>query len=109
MSFIDEIFSETHEIDMKQKIVEELLNTEKNLDTKTELHKPLRWSCLDMIKEFIDKKQMPKSTEILSRFMNTSFKYLISSKREGRKEYIEALKSLSHLESENEKKELLMK
>lgn len=91
---IDELFTDGQDLDLRKEIIEQLLNNE-NLETKTELHKPLRWSCLDTIKDFIEQKQLSKSANILKKFVNKSYQLLISHKREGRKEYVEALKSLS--------------
>jgi response regulator of citrate/malate metabolism len=80
--------------DLRQKVVEKLINNE-DLESKTELNKPLRWSCLETIQNFIEKKDMSITANILKNFMNTSFTYLISNERKGRKEYIEALNALS--------------
>lgn len=102
MSMLAGLFENDNEMDMKQKIVEELLNTDNNLETKTQMNKPLKWSCLQTIDEFIESKKLPKSAGILGNFMKTSYKYLISSDRKGRLEYIEALKSLSNLENEQQ-------
>lgn len=94
----NQLFENTkEEIDVKKKIVEELLTNE-NLESKTELKAPLRWSCLDSIRDYVSKHNMPYSAIILEKFIQTSFKYLISNERKGRAEYIEALKALSNLE-----------
>lgn len=84
---------EKHELDIEQKIVEELLNSEKNLPTKTELEKPIKWSTLNTVAEFIKSKNLPISFGILDRFITTSFSFLISKDRKGRLEYIQALQS----------------
>jgi len=76
-----------------QKIVEELLNQE-NLDTKTELSKPMSWACLSLIQNYLKAKNLPKSAIILEDFIKFAFKYLISKDRKGRLEYLEALKGL---------------
>jgi hypothetical protein len=94
---LNDLFNTKEEVDVKRKIVEELFNNNENLSAKTELDQPLKWSCLDVIKEFIEKHNLPKSTEIMNRFINTSFVNLISKSRKGREEYIKALQSLSNL------------
>jgi len=94
---LNSLFESSEDIDMKRKIVEQLLNNE-NLASKTELSKPLRWSCLDTIREYVQKHQLPQANAILEKFIQTSFTYLISFERKGRTEYIEALKSLSQLD-----------
>lgn len=91
---LEQLMDNGQELDLRKQIIEELLN-EDNLETKTELDKPLRWSCLNSIDDFINSKQLPISSGILKKFIGMSYKLLISHKREGRKEYVEALKSLS--------------
>lgn len=97
---IENLFSDKSEIDVKQKIVEELLNN-KNLETKTELKSPLSWSCMTTLETFLESKNLKISASILNGFTSLSFKYLISKERKGRKEYIEALKTLSGMDKLN--------
>jgi hypothetical protein len=92
-----EIFSKKEIGDVKREIVLELLNSDNNLEEKTELGKPLKWSCLKAIQSFIEANDLPKSANILDSFINISFRYLISNSRKGRNEYIEALKSLGNM------------
>lgn len=93
---LNDLFDKNDDIDVKRKIVEHLLNNT-DLSSKTELNKPLRWSCLDSIRDFIDKHKMNYSRDILEKFIQTSFTYLISNERKGREEYIKALNALSNL------------
>lgn len=81
------------DINIEQKIVEELLN-QSNLDTKTELNKPMSWACLSLIQDYLKKKKMEKSSYVLEEFIKICFKYLISKDRKGRLEYLEALKGI---------------
>lgn len=92
--------SNKKELDIEQKIVEELLN-DKNLDTKTELEYPMKWSVLNVIADFLEFKQLKIPANTLRNFVNISFKYLISKNREGRKEYIQALQSVKEKQLEN--------
>lgn len=92
-SLTDLLGSSKKDVDIEQKIVEELLN-DKNLDTKTELTQPIKWVTLDSITDFLKGKNMIVSSGILNRFMNVAFKYLISKDRKGRLEYIQALQSI---------------
>lgn len=92
MSDVNSLFS-NDEMDVKQKIVQELISNN-NLEKKTELSNPLRWSCLTMIQEFILNHNLKQSSSILARFTETAFRYLISKERKGRVEYVEALKEL---------------
>jgi hypothetical protein len=95
MENLNQLFDKNEDIDIKRKIVEQLLSKE-NLESKTELLNPLRWSCLDSIRDFIDKHKMNYSKLILEKFIQTSFIYLISKERKGRDEYIRALNALSN-------------
>ena len=98
-------FDETSD---EQRIVHELLS-EENLDRKTELSQPLRWSILSQIENLCEKFGLHKSNSILNQFIQTSFRYLISKDRKGRLEYIEALKALKLLEKEKTQAFDLMK
>ena len=82
------------EVNVQQKIVQELLSVE-NLDRKTELDKPLKWSCLTTIEEFVKKYDLKFSANIINKFTDLSFRYLISKNRKGRSEYVEALKTFN--------------
>jgi len=96
-SDMNDLFDNKQEMDIKQKIVEELLINEKNLETKTELGQPIRWSCMSMIQDVLKEKKMKFSSELLEKFTKKAFTYLISKDRKGRAEYIEALKGLSQM------------
>ena len=96
-SEISNLFGNSEESDLKKKIVDTLINTE-NLEGKTQLNKPLKWSILKTIEEFLLSHNLPKSNAILKNWMETSFIYLISDNRKGRQEIIEALKSLTNVE-----------
>ena len=98
-------FDETSD---EHKIVEEILS-DVNLDKKTELSQPLRWSILFQIKLLCQNWNLNKSQDILDNFINTSFRYLISKDRKGRLEYIESLKALKSLEKEKVENYSLMK
>lgn len=89
------LFTDKAEMDMKQKIVEELLNNDKNLETKTELTQPVRWACMSMIKDVLKGKKLLFSSGLLNNFTKTAFTYLISKDRKGRLEYVDSLKSLT--------------
>jgi hypothetical protein len=92
---LSQLFSNTADEDLRKAVVEKLINND-DLESKTELIKPLRWSCLNSIEDFIKSHKLPISSTILQLFIKTSFKYLISNDRKGRIEYIEALKALSN-------------
>ena len=104
---LEEIFSSKTNSDVKREIVLELLDSENNLDEKTELGKPMKWSCLFSVKRYVEKLKLKQSTNILQIFINQSHRYLISKNRKGRKEYIEALNSLANLGEEDNKENSL--
>lgn len=91
------LFSDKREVDIKQKIVDELLNFENHLETKTELKQPIRWSVLTVLEKMLNDKALLTSTTVLRRFTELAFTYLISNDRKGRLEYVEALKSFSNI------------
>ena len=84
---------EGSELDIEQKIVQELLNNE-NLETKTELNKPMLWSALSAVKKLSIEKKLVKVVHIISEFESDTFKYLISLNRKGRLEYLQALQGI---------------
>jgi hypothetical protein len=97
-SEIEKIFNDSAKFDAQQEIISRLLD-DTNLETKTELDKPLRFSCLSIIQETLKDNTLNKSSLILEHFLKFSFKYLISHDRKGRKEYIEALQMLNQVNS----------
>lgn len=97
MSEIAGLFEESREVDVKRQIVSELLSDE-NLDRKTELTIPLRWSCLKMIADTLERNELKRSALLLNNFITTSMKYLVSKGRKGRTEYIEALRALGAMD-----------
>lgn len=99
-SEIDNLFLNSKRYDAQKEIIERLLD-DKNLETKTELDNPLRFSCLTMIENILEKHQLINSATILKNFTTVSFKYLISKNRKGRIEYIEALQMLNQINQLN--------
>jgi hypothetical protein len=90
-----ELFNQGKEFDVKRQIVGKLLDST-DLETKTELDKPLRWAGLATVQNFIENNNLPKTAKLLSFFMQNAYLMLISKCRKGRSEYIEALKALSN-------------
>lgn len=89
---LDSLFSSSPSVE--KEIVDELFS-EDNLDRKTELDKPIQWSVMKVLREFLDQHTLPYSSGILQEFVETSFRYLISKKRKGRGEYVKALQAIS--------------
>lgn len=80
----------------------EYLFSDENMEKKTELDKPLKWSALKMIEQKLRAKKLRKSATLLKRFTETCFRYLVSYKRKGIHELIEALKSLTAFEKQQQ-------
>lgn len=99
---LEDIFKNKTETDVRREIILELLDSEKNIDEKTELGTPLKWSALKVMNDFIKNQGLPISEEILRTFIKESFKLLISKDRKGRKEYIEALQAMGIENNEKE-------
>jgi len=69
----------------------DLIDDRKNLELKTEINKPLGWSSLKLIEDFLGKFGLKYSKQIIQLFTKTAFKYYISKQRGSRKEIIQAL------------------
>lgn len=90
---LEDIFDEVpNEKSEYYQILKDLLDSEKDLELKTEITKPLSWSALKIFMDFLDSHKMPLSKSILENFIKTSFKYLISKDRKSRSEIISAIK-----------------
>lgn len=76
------------------KILQELLNADNNLQLKTEINKPFTFSVIDLYSKFLKDNGFTDSSELIEHFITQYLKYSISKKRAGRKEIVEALKSL---------------
>lgn len=83
---------------VEQQIVEELLSNNKNLSTKTELQKPILWSTESVFEDFLLRKGLTISANLMKLFTESSFKHLISLSRKGRLEYLQALQSIREKE-----------
>jgi len=102
MGDLADIFTQRAVSDTKKEIVMQLLNSNEHLEEKTELAKPIAWSTLEAIREYLATLGLTRSAQIIERFMHQSFRFLISHSRQGRGEYIEALKALSAMADETE-------
>lgn len=99
---LSKIFSSEPIKDIKREIVLELLNSEKNLEEKTELEKPMQWSILESLREYIESLGLNRSSSIIAKFQRKSFIYLISKSRKGRDEYIQALRAIGNIGEEQQ-------
>lgn len=105
---INEGFKEFTNIDEDNpisKLIDQFFS-DKDIEKKTELDKPLKWSALKMIEDKLEAKGLHLSANVIRQFRETSFRYLVSYKRQGRKEIIEALQSLTAFEKERKIEEV---
>lgn len=110
---MEKIFTTKAQSNIEREIVVELFDTTTNLEVKTELNHPIQFATLKSLKDFCEANGLTNSALIIDKFMEYSFKFLISKERKGREEYIRALQSLTNslnqikTEEDNKKKSLI--
>ena len=72
-----------------------MIQSDKNLDLKTEIDKPFKFSALKCYSDFLRQNNLIESAQVIETFMSDSFRYLISKSRKSREEIIKALSSYS--------------
>lgn len=88
-----QLFASGNKDEENFKMVNSLFSTE-NLEHKTDLTNPLKFSILKQLQLYLKNKNLLMSANILEQFINTSFSYLISKNRSGRTEFVSVLQSL---------------
>ncbi|MHA1341037.1 MAG: hypothetical protein ACTSO2_13775 [Promethearchaeota archaeon] len=86
-------------------ILNDLINADKNLDLKTEINKPLGWSSLKLIEDYLGNFGLEYSQYILQLFTEYSFRYKVSKGRRSREEIIRAL-THSNIDIQKDKKQI---
>jgi hypothetical protein len=81
----------------EEKIAQALFNTQ-DLQTKTQLKDPLKWSTLQMIQMIFEKNKLLISNERLQKWVENCMRNLISDERKGRAEFIAVISALSQKE-----------
>lgn len=76
------------------RVLSQLLDADKNLELKTEINKPFSFAVLNVYVKFLRENSFVDVAEMIENFIQNYFKLSISKKRAGRKEIIDALKSL---------------
>ena len=71
-----------------------LLDSEHNLELKTHIHKPLNLTILELITEYIKVSGYEQPSDLLTNFITNFRKNMISYKRLSRTEIIKAISSL---------------
>ena len=90
--FMDEIIP-TKDISL-QKILNNLIDGEKNLDLKTHILKPKQLSGLVVLQSYLKSIDLPNSSKLIENFMTTFKRLMVSYKRLSRTEIIKAISSI---------------
>ena len=86
-----------------EKILNLLLKSDKDLPLKSHVENPIALATLKLLACYLEEKKMKKSAKILNTFISTLLEYMVSYKRLGRKEIIEAFKHRLEKEEEQER------
>lgn len=84
------------------RVLSQLLDADKNLELKTEINKPFSFAVLNVYVKFLRENSFVDVAEMIENFIQNYFKLSISKKRAGRKEIIDALKSLGMQYQQNQ-------
>ena len=90
--FMNEIIP-TKDISL-QKILNNLIDGEKNLDLKTHILKPKQLSGLVVLQSYLKSIDLPNSSKLIKNFMTTFKRLMVSYKRLSRTEIIKAISSI---------------
>lgn len=93
MSEVLKEFLSTNEISIQQ-ILNNLVNSDKNLALKTEIYHPKKLAILYTLANYLKIKKYVKTAKLIKDFIETYLKYMISNKRKSRNEVIRALAPL---------------
>ena len=93
MSEILKDFLSTNEISIQQ-ILNNLLNSDKNLSLKTEIYHPKKLAILYTLANYLKARKYPNTSKLIFNFIETYLKYMVSNKRKSRNEVIRALAPL---------------
>lgn len=86
---IESEFQEDSDITLQQ-ILNALISYDKNLDLKTEIHRPKALSALNVVKQYLDQKGFKNSADTIDLFIDVYLRYMVSYKRQSRKEIVKA-------------------
>lgn len=93
MSAIDSMESgmrEINEIDISQ-ILNNLIDSTKDIELKTEILKPKQLASLKLLSDFIFSFDLEHSSKLIDDFLDIYFKYMVSYNRQSRQEIIRAI------------------
>lgn len=75
-------------------ILMRMLEGDKDLDLKTHIISPINLARLKLCSDFLKMEKLPKSGELISKFITTLNRYMVSFDRLSRTEIIKAISSL---------------
>ena len=93
MSKLLDNFLPTNDITIQQ-ILNNLLNSDKNLSLKTEIYNPKKLATLFTLAKYLKSKKYVKTYKIIMDFIDIYLTYMVSNKRKSRSEVIHALTNL---------------
>jgi len=100
---LNQLFSPQEAADNSIMEVAKLLVTkDKNLALKTEIDDPLNFAVMGAMGDYLKKSGLDRSAKLIGNILDNHMTYMVSFKRRGRGELIEALKILT----ENEKNKM---
>ena len=74
-----------------EKILNALLDGDKNLDLKTHINKPKQLASLKIIRDVLKGAKCPTSSELIDAFTEKYLRYMVSFRRMSRTETIKAI------------------
>ena len=86
-------FLATNDITIQQ-ILNNLINSDKNIALKTEIYNPKKLATLLTYAEYLKSRKYVKSYKLIKEFIDNYLKYMVSNKRKSRIEVIKALTNL---------------
>ncbi len=78
-----------------QQILNNLINSDKNIALKTEIYNPKKLATLLTYAEYLKSRKFVKSYKVIKEFIDNYLKYMVSNKRKSRMEVIKALTNLT--------------
>ena len=94
MNDILDSFKPTTDVSIEQ-ILNNLLNSDKNLSLKTEIINPMKLASLYTLAVYLKSKKYLKTSKTIMEFIRMYLTYMVSNKRKSRNEVIKALTNLS--------------
>lgn len=100
---LDQLFTPRTKEDAQIMEVAKLLVTkDENLSLKTEIDDPLNFAVMGAMSDYLKKSGLDRSAKLIKNILDNHMTYMVSFKRKGRGELIDALRILT----ENEKNKM---